>query len=64
MAAGKNIEPLEVGVFKPGYTPVRTLVTGEVGYIATGLKTLQDSRVGDTVTGADAARRRCPPRLP
>ena len=53
MAAEKNIEPLEVGVFKPGYTPVRTLVTGEVGYIATGLKTLQDSRVGDTVTGAD-----------
>ena len=53
VAAGKNIEPLEVGVFKPGYTPVRTLVTGEVGYIATGLKTLQDSRVGDTVTRAD-----------
>ena len=52
MAAGKNIEPLEVGVFKPGCTPVQALVTGEVGYIATGLKTLQDSRVGDTVTVA------------
>ena len=52
MAAGKNIEPLEVGVFKPGCTPVQALVAGEVGYIATGLKTLQDSRVGDTVTVA------------
>ncbi len=52
LATGKEVEPLEVGVFKPDYSPVQVLRTGQVGYIATGLKKVQDSRVGDTVTGA------------
>ena len=39
-------------------TPVETLRTGEVGYVATGLKNLADSQVGDTITnvGTPAAR--------
>jgi len=54
MEARRTIEPLETGVFKPGFTPTEGLATGEVGYIATGLKTVREVRVGDTVT--DEAR--------
>jgi GTP-binding protein LepA len=49
-AAHRGIEPLEVGVFRPEMTPVGSLGTGEVGYVATGLKNVKDCRVGDTVT--------------
>lgn len=52
MAAGKNIEPLELGIFSPGMKPVDVLYPGEVGYIATGLKSVHECRVGDTVTYA------------
>ncbi len=50
MATGAKTEPVEVGVFTPGMTPVERLSAGEVGYIATGLKTVREARVGDTVT--------------
>ncbi len=50
MMTGTRVEALEVGVFKPALTPLRGLSTGEVGYIATGLKSVRDARVGDTVT--------------
>ncbi|MFA5054976.1 MAG: translation elongation factor 4 [Dehalococcoidia bacterium] len=53
MANGKEVEPVELGVFKPGMTPVNRLNTGEVGYIATGLKTVAECHVGDTVTTAE-----------
>lgn len=42
--------PKEIGVFTPGRTPVDSLSTGQVGYIATGLKDIHHIRVGDTVT--------------
>jgi len=50
MATGANAEPLEIGVFTPEMKPTGLLQTGEVGYIATGLKTVRECRVGDTVT--------------
>jgi GTP-binding protein LepA len=50
MATGIAVEPLEVGIFRPALTPVATLSTGEVGYVATGLKNVKDCRVGDTLT--------------
>jgi len=50
MATGIEVRPVEVGVFSPTMSPVDVLLAGDVGYIATGLKTLNDSRVGDTVT--------------
>ncbi len=50
MANGKEAELLEVGFFDPELHPVPALATGEVGYIATGLKVVQDVQVGDTVT--------------
>ena len=46
----KNIEALEVGVFKPWLTPIGSLSAGEVGYVATGLKNVRDCQVGDTIT--------------
>ena len=50
MATGKTTEALEIGCFTPIMTPVETLRTGEVGYVATGLKNVADSQVGDTIT--------------
>ncbi|MBI1879504.1 MAG: elongation factor 4, partial [Chloroflexi bacterium] len=49
LATGRTVEPLEIGYFKPGMQPTDRLSAGEVGYIATGLKTIRDVRVGDTV---------------
>ncbi len=45
---------LELGVFRPEMSVGQTLLTGEVGYIATGLKVVADCQVGDTIT-SDAA---------
>ena len=50
MATEKEAELLEVGYFDPELHPAAALGTGEVGYIATGLKVVQDVQVGDTVT--------------
>jgi GTP-binding protein LepA len=45
-----DMKPVEIGIFAPVMTPVQSLSAGEVGYIATGLKTVHDCRVGDTIT--------------
>jgi GTP-binding protein LepA len=50
MATGVDVKPIEVGIFSPNMKPVAGLSAGEVGYIATGLKTVHDARVGDTIT--------------
>ncbi len=50
MSTGVDTEPLEIGIFAPTLRPVEQLEAGEVGYIATGLKTLRECRVGDTFT--------------
>ncbi len=44
--------PIELGIFDPHMKPVKELQAGDVGYIATGLKTLRECRVGDTITVA------------
>jgi GTP-binding protein LepA len=54
MATNRELEPLEVGVFRPAFSPTKGLSSGEVGYVATGLKTVRDCQVGDTVTDDDA----------
>lgn len=54
IATKQSIEPLELGVFKPGMKPVDSLSAGEVGYIATGFKTIRSVRVGDTISLAGA----------
>ncbi len=51
MSNGREIEPLEIGAFSPWLTPTDNgLRSGEVGYVATGLKDVRDCRVGDTLT--------------
>jgi GTP-binding protein LepA len=52
MASGATSELLELGFFRPQLVPVEELVAGEVGYVATGLKSVRDAQVGDTVTVA------------
>jgi len=53
MSTGARLEPLEVGVFLPGMQPVDALEAGHVGYVATGLKSIRECRVGDTLTSAN-----------
>jgi GTP-binding protein LepA len=49
-ATQADLKPVEIGIFAPLMKPVQALMAGEVGYIATGLKTVHDCRVGDTIT--------------
>jgi len=50
MAAGAKSNVIEVGYFKPQLVKSEILKTGEIGYIATGLRSIEDCRVGDTIT--------------
>jgi GTP-binding protein LepA len=50
MGTQVQADTLELGAFRPGMTPLPELGPGEVGYIATGLKSVVDCQVGDTVT--------------
>lgn len=52
MATGIKIVPVEIGIFSPTLLPIDKLSAGDVGYIATGLKTVSECRVGDTITNA------------
>ncbi|KKT16573.1 MAG: GTP-binding protein LepA, GTP-binding protein LepA [Parcubacteria group bacterium GW2011_GWC1_43_61] len=49
LATKSKIQILETGVFKPELTTVEKLSSGEIGYIATGLKNPTLVRVGDTL---------------
>jgi len=51
-ATGATFKPIEVGTFAPQLSPCAGLSAGEVGYVATGFKTVRECRVGDTLTGA------------
>lgn len=50
VAAGHKFVVQELGVFKPDKQPVSSLSAGEIGYIVTGIKNLENATVGDTVT--------------
>lgn len=50
MTTGAKTTPVEIGVFAPNLKPIEKLLAGDVGYIATGLKTVSECRVGDTIT--------------
>jgi GTP-binding protein LepA len=54
LATKLDLRPVEIGIFVPKMQPVETLGSGEVGYIATGFKTVHECRVGDTITLASA----------
>lgn len=53
MSTHATTEALEIGAFTPVMNPSKTLTTGEVGYIATGLKIVRECQVGDTITVAN-----------
>jgi GTP-binding protein LepA len=61
MATKVSVKPVELGIFSPNMKPVDRLGPGEVGYVATGLKTVHECRVGDTIT---LARSPAPGPLP
>jgi GTP-binding protein LepA len=52
MSTEAKFEPVELGVFSPAMQPIDRLEAGEVGYVATGFKTVRECRVGDTLTVA------------
>jgi GTP-binding protein LepA len=52
MSTKVKTTPVEIGIFAPNMKPVKSLNAGDVGYVATGLKTVSECRVGDTVTYA------------
>ncbi|MGE5558084.1 MAG: translation elongation factor 4 [Bacillota bacterium] len=54
MATGKTYEVSELAVFKPDICPVKALSAGEVGCIVAGIKVVQDTKVGDTITSGQA----------
>ncbi|EMF0499156.1 elongation factor 4 [Enterococcus hirae] len=53
MSNDKTFDVTEVGVFSPKAVARDFLMVGDVGYITASIKTVQDTRVGDTVTLAD-----------
>ena len=54
MATGAVYKVVEVGTMIPGgLNPSDALGAGEVGYITASIKTVADTRVGDTITGVE-----------
>ena len=54
MATGATADVVEVGYFGAGqFIPCDELSAGMVGYFTASLKNVKDTRVGDTVTGAE-----------
>jgi GTP-binding protein LepA len=52
MFSGKEYQIDELGVLSPHQIQVEELHAGEVGYLAAAIKTVEDARVGDTITKA------------
>ncbi len=50
MATGNEFDVTEVGVFTPTLKPTEELAAGEVGYIAASIKSVSETKVGDTIT--------------
>ncbi|RDL11970.1 GTP-binding protein LepA [Weissella soli] len=54
MNAGKTFDAKAIGIFNPNMVEQDTLYAGEVGYVVTGIKEVNQIRVGDTITTAVA----------
>lgn len=54
MNAGKTFDAKSIGIFNPNMVEQDTLYAGEVGYVVTGIKEVNQIRVGDTITTAVA----------
>ncbi|MFH1994389.1 MAG: translation elongation factor 4, partial [Nitrospinota bacterium] len=53
MSTKKEYEVTGLGVFTPKEVPVKSLESGDVGYIVAAIKTISDTNVGDTITLAN-----------
>lgn len=52
MSSGIEYKVEQLGIFKIDYEEKERLEAGDVGYIISGLKTVSDVRVGDTITSS------------
>ncbi len=50
MGAKKYADVIETGIYSPTYSPKEKLENSQIGYVVSGLKNVQDCRVGDTIT--------------
>jgi GTP-binding protein LepA len=50
MATGRDYELVEIGVFAPHATALQEIGPGEVGFLAANIKSVVDTKIGDTVT--------------
>jgi len=53
MATEREFEVHRVGVFRPAMLAATELGPGEVGFLTAGIKDVRDTKIGDTVTGAE-----------
>lgn len=53
MSTGQSYEVMEVGFFRFGLIPKECLETGEVGYVAANIKSIAETKVGDTITSLE-----------
>jgi len=53
MATGNVFEVFQVGVFSPKMQAAEELSSGEVGYVIAGIKSVTDTKIGDTITDAN-----------
>jgi GTP-binding protein LepA len=53
-STGKRYEVVEVGIFRLEMVKTEALRPGDVGFIVAGIKSVVDTKIGDTVTGAAA----------
>ena len=56
MSNGANHNCDQIGMFTPKATPVEQLSAGEVGFVVTGIKELEQAKVGDTITHTAASK--------
>lgn len=56
LGTGVADRAIEVGVLTPEFKPAKELSAGQIGYVATGLKDIQQARVGDTIALAGKAQ--------
>jgi translation factor GUF1, mitochondrial len=52
-STGQTYEVSEVGLLRPKPVACAKLLAGQVGYIATGMRTTKEARVGDTVVAME-----------
>jgi len=53
MAAGREFNVEETGTFTPAQKPGKSLHAGEVGYLIAGIKEMNQTKIGDTITEAN-----------